>query len=55
MRGTKTTICGTDLHFSKGDVPMCTQGRVLNHEAVDVIASAPWLIAPLPFIPCVAA
>lgn len=27
----KTTICGTDLHIIKGDVPSCTPGRVLGH------------------------
>ncbi len=30
----KTTICGTDLHIIKGDVPSCTPGRILGHEAV---------------------
>jgi alcohol dehydrogenase len=29
----KTTICGTDLHILKGDVPSCTPGRILGHEA----------------------
>jgi alcohol dehydrogenase len=33
----KTTICGTDLHVIKGDVPSCTPGRVLGHEAVGVV------------------
>jgi alcohol dehydrogenase len=33
----KTTICGTDLHIIKGDVPSCTPGRVLGHEAVGVV------------------
>ncbi|OKK22286.1 alcohol dehydrogenase [Streptomyces sp. CB00455] len=28
------TICGTDLHIVKGDVPEVTPGRVLGHEAV---------------------
>jgi alcohol dehydrogenase len=32
-----TTICGTDLHILKGDVPTCTPGRVLGHEGVGVI------------------
>ncbi|HTJ89639.1 MAG TPA: zinc-dependent alcohol dehydrogenase family protein [Acidocella sp.] len=35
----KTTICGTDLHILKGDVPSCAPGRVLGHEAVGVIDS----------------
>jgi alcohol dehydrogenase len=34
---TKTTICGTDLHILKGDVPTCTAGRILGHEGVGVI------------------
>ena len=29
----KTTICGTDLHILKGDVPTCKPGRILGHEA----------------------
>ncbi|MEO5955749.1 MAG: zinc-dependent alcohol dehydrogenase family protein [Nitrospiraceae bacterium] len=34
---TKTTICGTDLHIMKGDVPTVTDGRILGHEGVGVI------------------
>lgn len=34
----KTTICGTDLHILKGDVPTCTPGRILGHEGTGVIA-----------------
>lgn len=30
----KTTICGTDLHILKGDVPTCEPGRILGHEGV---------------------
>ena len=33
----RTTICGTDLHILKGDVPTCQPGRVLGHEGVGVI------------------
>jgi alcohol dehydrogenase len=33
----KTTICGTDLHILKGDVPAVTKGRILGHEGVGVI------------------
>jgi len=29
-----TTICGTDLHILKGDVPAVTSGRILGHEGV---------------------
>jgi alcohol dehydrogenase len=32
-----TTICGTDLHILRGDVPAVTPGRVLGHEAVGTI------------------
>ena len=31
------TICGTDLHILKGDVPTCTPGRTLGHEAVGTV------------------
>jgi alcohol dehydrogenase len=34
VRITHTTICGTDLHILKGDVPTCEPGRVLGHEGV---------------------
>jgi alcohol dehydrogenase len=34
---TKTTICGTDLHILKGDVPTVTDGRILGHEGVGFI------------------
>jgi len=34
---TKTTICGTDLHIMKGDVPTVTEGRTLGHEGVGII------------------
>lgn len=33
----KTTICGTDLHILKGDVPAVTSGRILGHEGVGII------------------
>jgi alcohol dehydrogenase len=33
----KTTICGTDLHILKGDVPTCEPGRILGHEGVGVV------------------
>lgn len=32
-----TTICGTDLHILKGDVPEVTSGRVLGHEGVGTV------------------
>lgn len=34
---TKTTICGTDLHILKGDVPEVTDGRILGHEGIGII------------------
>jgi alcohol dehydrogenase len=34
---TKTTICGTDLHILKGDVPSCQPGRILGHEGIGVV------------------
>lgn len=40
VRVLKTTICGTDLHILKGDVPTCTPGRILGHEGVGVVDSA---------------
>lgn len=39
VRITKTTICGTDLHILKGDLPSCKPGRILGHEGVGVIDS----------------
>ncbi|HBG45652.1 MAG TPA: alcohol dehydrogenase [Deltaproteobacteria bacterium] len=37
VRVFKTTICGTDLHILKGDVPEVSEGRVLGHEGIGVI------------------
>ena len=34
-----TTICGTDLHILKGDVPEVAKGTVLGHEGVGVVES----------------
>jgi alcohol dehydrogenase len=39
VRVTKTTICGTDLHILKGDVPTCSPGRILGHEGVGVVSA----------------
>lgn len=33
----RTTICGTDLHILKGDVPTCQAGRILGHEGVGIV------------------
>ena len=37
VKVSKTTICGTDLHILKGDVPTCAPGRILGHEGVGVV------------------
>lgn len=37
VRIIKTTICGTDLHILKGDVPTCAPGRILGHAGVGII------------------
>jgi alcohol dehydrogenase len=37
VRITTATICGTDLHILKGDVPTVTDGRILGHEGVGVV------------------
>lgn len=37
VRITTTTICGTDLHILKGDVPTISDGRILGHEGVGII------------------
>lgn len=33
------TICGTDLHILKGDVPTVAEGRILGHEAVGTVVT----------------
>ena len=37
VRLTTSTICGTDLHILKGDVPTVTDGRILGHEGIGVV------------------
>jgi alcohol dehydrogenase len=37
VRMVATTICGTDLHILKGDLPTVAPGRILGHEGVGVI------------------
>ena len=37
IRVDAVTICGTDLHILKGDVPAVTDGRILGHEAVGTV------------------
>jgi alcohol dehydrogenase len=36
----KTTICGTDLHIMKGDMPEVVDGLILGHEGVGVVVEA---------------
>ena len=37
VRLVKTTICGTDLHIIKGDVPACQSGTILGHEGIGIV------------------
>jgi alcohol dehydrogenase len=37
VRVDTTTICGTDLHILKGDVPAMVAGRIIGHEAVGTV------------------
>jgi alcohol dehydrogenase len=37
VRMTTSTICGTDLHILKGDVPTVTDGRTLGHEGIGIV------------------
>jgi alcohol dehydrogenase len=37
VRMTRTTICGTDLHILKGDLPTVAVGRILGHEGIGII------------------
>lgn len=37
VRVDAVTICGSDLHILKGDVPAVTPGRILGHEAVGTV------------------
>ena len=49
VRIDSSTICGTDLHILKGDVPEVTAGTILGHEAVGTvveIGAAVTTIAP---------
>jgi alcohol dehydrogenase len=40
VRVDAVTICGTDLHILKGDVPTVDEGRILGHEAVGTVEQA---------------
>jgi alcohol dehydrogenase len=37
VRVTTSTICGTDLHILKGDLPAVTDGRILGHEGIGIV------------------
>ena len=37
VRMTTSTICGTDLHILKGDVPSVVDGRILGHEGIGIV------------------
>ncbi len=37
VRVDAVSICGSDLHILKGDVPAVTDGRILGHEAVGTV------------------
>ena len=39
VRVDAVTICGTDLHILKGDVPETEPGRILGHEAVGTVTA----------------
>ncbi len=46
VKVSRTTICGSDLHILKGDVPSCAVGRILGHEGVGVVeATGPGVMA----------
>jgi alcohol dehydrogenase len=40
VRVDTTTICGSDLHILKGDVPETEPGTVLGHEAIGTVVEA---------------
>ena len=37
VRITASAICGTDLHFVRGTVPVLKKGTILGHEAVGIV------------------
>lgn len=47
VRVDTTTICGTDLHILKGDVPAVVPGRILGHEGVGTITEVGSSVASL--------
>ncbi|MEV4061080.1 zinc-dependent alcohol dehydrogenase family protein [Nonomuraea dietziae] len=47
VRVDAVTICGTDLHILKGDVPAVEPGRILGHEAVGTVVETGAAISAL--------
>ena len=47
VRVETTTICGTDLHILKGDVPAVSTGRILGHEGVGMVIEAGTAVSTL--------
>lgn len=47
VRVTRTTICGTDLHILKGDVPEVAPGTTLGHEGVGIVEEVGAAVAGL--------
>lgn len=39
MRLTVNAICGTDLHFVRGTVPVMQEGTILGHEGAGVVVA----------------
>lgn len=37
VRISRTTICGTDLHILKGDVPTVEPSRTLGHDGIGIV------------------
>jgi alcohol dehydrogenase len=37
LRMVRTTICGTDLHIVRGEVPTADVGRTLGHEGIGIV------------------
>ena len=47
IRVDAVTICGSDLHILKGDVPAVTPGRILGHEAVGTVTEVGTAVSTL--------
>ncbi len=59
VRVDAVTICGTDLHILRGDVPEVASGRVLGHEAVGTVveagSAAGWDVGARVLVSCISA